>query len=177
MALLGVNDTKCFNEVQHLSPCVWQIGTTGKLEQMMWALAWREREAGRGGGGERPILKSGLEDIWTPSVFFFFFFFFFFLLHCKPIDLFEVRLFSFINGIDDTYGERFLTMTVSFLPCLSFGGLPSCFFHAPALIFQNTNWTRNMKKRTSCPKNEKLGYMCGSGVHVYLRAWFFCTTS
>ena len=43
------------------------------------------------------------------------------------IDLFEVRLSGFINGIDDTYGERFLTMTVSFLPCLSFGGLPSCF--------------------------------------------------
>ena len=50
MALLGVNDTKCFNEVQHRSHCVWQIGSTGKLEQMMWALAWRKREAGRGVG-------------------------------------------------------------------------------------------------------------------------------
>ena len=102
-----------------------KLESTGKLEQMMWALAWRERGAGRGGGG-KPILKSGLH-----ALFFFFFFFFFFLLHCKPIDLFEVRLFGFINGIDDTYGERFLTMTVSFLPCLSFGGLPSCVFTLP----------------------------------------------
>ena len=80
MALLGVNDTKCFNEVQHLSPCVWQIGSTGKLEQMMWALAWRKRGAGRRGGGgvgmRETNLKKRLGGYLDALCFFFFFFFF-----------------------------------------------------------------------------------------------------
>ena len=89
-----------------------------------------EGERGGEGGGGETNLEKRLRG-YLDALCFFLFFFLNFLLHCKPIDLFDVRLFGFINGIDDTYGERFLTMTVSFLPCLSFGGLPSCFFALP----------------------------------------------
>ena len=55
----------------------------GKLEPRVslnkWCGHWpggREGRGGGGGGGIDQSWRSGLEDIWTPSVFFFFFFFF-----------------------------------------------------------------------------------------------------
>ena len=76
MALLGVNDTKCFNEVQNLSPCVWQIGTTGKLEQMMWGTGLEGVRGGEGGGGRETSLEKRLRGYLDALCLFFSFFFF-----------------------------------------------------------------------------------------------------
>ena len=140
----------------------------GKLEPRVslniWCGHWPGGEGGGGeGGGETNLEK------WL----IFFFFFFFFLLLCKPMQ----PVWSEIVWFHQWY-RWYLWWTLldhdSFVfTLLIFWWLAKLFFHAPALIFQNANWTRNMKKRTSCPKNEKLGCMCGLGVHVYLRAWFF----
>ena len=71
MPLLGVNDTKCFNEVQPLSPCDWQVGSTGKLECGHWP--------GRGvGRRETNLYKAAWRRSGVWASFFFFFFFFFF---------------------------------------------------------------------------------------------------
>ena len=118
--------------------------------------------------------------MWTSSLFFLSFIItFFFLLHFELVDLFEMRLFGFINGVHDTYGERFLTMTGSYLPCL-FSLVSQVVFSYCRIDFPKKKKGRETWKNVRHALKMRNWTACVGRVFMFilnreLRFFFFCT--
>ena len=79
----------------------------------------------------------------------------YFFAALQAVGLLEMSSFlSMVSSISGTSSERFLTITfrISSVKYRVYF-LVFVFFRAPALIFKK-NWTRNIKKQTSCPNQE-----------------------